>query len=97
MNKQFPSLLLCILLDVIGYASFTVPVLAEFSDILWAPVSGFIFYKLFGGWKGAIGGIFAFTEEILPFTDFIPTFTIAWFIKYFSTSKKTANLFIKPV
>lgn len=97
MNKQFPSLLLCILLDVIGYASFTVPVLAEFSDIIWAPVSGFIFYKLFGGWKGAIGGIFAFTEEILPFTDFIPTFTIAWFIKYFSTSKKTTNLSIKPV
>ena len=51
MNKQFPSLLLCILLDVIGYASFTVPVLAEFSDIIWAPVSGFIFYKLFGGWR----------------------------------------------
>lgn len=96
MNKQFSTLLLCILMDLVGYASFSIPVLGEFSDIIWAPVSGFVFYKLFGGWKGAMGGLFAFTEEILPFTDFIPTFTIAWFVKYFS-SKKANSFSMKTV
>jgi hypothetical protein len=68
-------------MDIIGYASFSIPGLGEFSDIVWAPLSGFIFYKLFGGKMGKFGGAFGFLEELLPFTDFIPTFTIAWFIK----------------
>lgn len=80
MNRSSsqPSLLLCILLDLIGYASYAVPVLGELGDILWAPVSAFIFYRLFGGWKGAFGGLFNFVEEILPGLDFIPSFTIMW-------------------
>lgn len=28
-----------------------------------------------------LGGIFSFLEEISPGLDFIPTFTIAWFIR----------------
>lgn len=90
MNKQQPSLLLCIVMDVIGYATFAVPFLGEFADVVWAPISAFIFYKTFGGWKGAFGGLFNFAEEILPFTDFIPTFTIAWAWQYFSSKKETA-------
>ena len=76
--KKEPSLLICIVMDAIGYASFALPGLGEFSDIICAPISGFIFYKMFGGVKGAFGGVFNFAEEILPFTDFIPTFTIMW-------------------
>lgn len=77
MNKQ-PSLFLCILMDVIGYASYGIPVFGEVTDIVWAPVSAFIFYRMFGGWRGAFGGLFNFTEELLPGLDFIPTFTIIW-------------------
>src|SRR3954466_324065 len=88
--KKEPSLLICIVMDAIGYASFALPGLGEFSDIIWAPVSGFIFYKMFGGAKGAFGGVFNFAEEILPFTDFIPTFTIMWVCDYL-TKAKTAN------
>jgi hypothetical protein len=84
MNKQQPSLLLCIVMDLIGYASFAIPGLGEFSDIIWAPISAYIFYKTFGGWKGAFGSIFNFAEEILPFTDFIPSFTIMWIWQYFT-------------
>ena len=65
-------------MDAIGYASFAIPALGELSDLVFAPISAIIFYKMFGGWKGAFGGIFNFAEEILPFTDFIPTFTIMW-------------------
>ncbi len=86
MKKQ-PSLLFCILMDFIGYATYTVPLLGEFSDIIWAPLSGLIFYFSFGGKKGALGGLFNFAEEILPFTDFIPTFTITWIWQYYSRKK----------
>lgn len=91
MNKQqkpLPHLLLCIALDVVGYASFSLPVLGEFADLVWAPVSGFLFYKLFGGKMGLLGGSFSFLEELLPFTDFIPSFTIAWLIRYFGLAKQ---------
>ena len=77
MKKQ-PSLVFCLLMDLIGYATYLIPGLGEFADIIWAPISGIIFFITFGGWKGAFGGVFNFIEEILPGTDFIPSFTIMW-------------------
>lgn len=65
-------------MDAIGYATYAIPVLGELGDIFWAPLSALIFFKTFGGWKGAFGGMFNFIEEILPGLDFIPTFTITW-------------------
>ena len=96
-NGVLPNIVICILMDLVGYASFVIPGLGEFSDIIWAPVSGFVFYKLFGGKIGLIGGILNFIEEILPFTDFIPSFTIAWFIKYFSQGKNISSQFYGSV
>lgn len=75
-----PNLLFCILMDVIGMVSFTIPGIGEFSDVIWAPLSAYIFYKTFGGAKGAIGGMVNFIEEIFPGLDFIPTFTICYFV-----------------
>ena len=80
-QKKSVSLLFCLLMDLAGYASFAIPVLGEFSDIIWAPVSALIFYKTFGGWKGAFGAVFNFVEEIFPGLDFIPSFTITWIFK----------------
>jgi len=79
MKKQ-PSLVFCLLMDLIGYTTYLIPGLGEFGDIIWAPISGIIFFITFGGWKGAMGGVFNFIEEILPGTDFIPSFTIMWFL-----------------
>lgn len=87
-NKPLPHIALCIILDIIGYASFSLPILGEVSDLIWAPLSGFIFYRLFGGKVGILGGGFSFIEELLPFTDFIPTFTIAWFLRSRSIKKE---------
>lgn len=76
-----PPIGICILMDLVGMASYVFPMIAEFSDIVWAPISALIFNKLFGGRLGLIGGVLNFLEEIIPFTDFIPSFTIAWFIR----------------
>jgi hypothetical protein len=94
-QKQMPSLALCILLDVIGYSSFGVPLLGEFFDLAWAPVSAFLFYRMFGGKMGVLGGGVSFLEEILPFTDFIPTFTIAWAMKYFAKDKTSEAIVLR--
>ena len=76
-----PSLILCLLLDFIGYASYSIPILGEVADIVWAPISAVLFMIMFGGWRGAVGGVFNFVEEILPGTDFIPSFTIMWLLR----------------
>jgi hypothetical protein len=71
-----------IIMDVIGYLSYSVPFLAEISDLVWAPISGLVFFWMYKGKMGAVGGVFSFLEELLPGTDFIPSFTLMWVYKY---------------
>lgn len=80
-KKNLPNIGVCILMDLLGMASYAIPALGEFEDIIWAPFSAFIFYKLFGGRFGRMGAILNFLEEAIPFTDIIPSFTIAWLIR----------------
>lgn len=76
-----PSLFFCILMDLMGMSSYFFPGLGEWVDVAWAPISAYVFAKSFGGAGGLLGGAFSFLEEVLPFTDIIPTFTIAWFLQ----------------
>ncbi|WP_242118717.1 hypothetical protein [Aestuariivivens sediminicola] len=87
MNK-YKILAISILCDVIGYVSFAIPGIGEFTDIIWAPLSGWIMTKLYKGKPGKIAGIISFIEEILPGLDVIPTFTLMWIYTYvFSKSE----------
>lgn len=90
-KKNTPSLWICILMDLIGCASYAVPGLGELSDVIWAPISALIFYRMFGGALGAYGGVFNFVEELFPGTDFIPTFTISWILKRIAEGRRTAT------
>ena len=90
MFGRQPSLMFCVIMDLIGYASYAFPVLGEISDIFWAPLSAIIFFLSFGGWKGALGGIGNLVEEVLPGTDFIPSFTIMWFLQRYRKNVHTS-------
>jgi hypothetical protein len=68
--------------------------LGEFLDVLWAPLSAFIFFRMFGGTRGLFGGAFNLFEELMPGLDFIPTFTIAWFMQY--AQRRKNNITIMP-
>lgn len=81
-NNKTRDLVLGILFDAIGMLSFTVPFIGEFSDVIWAPLAGFLMTWMYKGTIGKVGGTIAFLEEILPFTDFIPTFTLTWIYTY---------------
>jgi len=83
MQKKYKLLLLGLLFDGIGMLSFVIPIVGEFSDIVWAPASAFLIYKMYKGAEGKIGGLVSFVEEIGVFgTDFLPTFTLTWIYKY---------------
>ena len=82
--KSKPTLLFCLFMDIMGSASYIVPVLGDWYDLAWAPISAFIFYKSFGGKTGRLGAILNFVEELLPFTDIIPTFTLGYFYNRFT-------------
>jgi hypothetical protein len=81
-QSKMRLLALSILFDAIGMLSFTIPFLGEFSDVIWAPFAGFLMTRMYKGTLGKVGGILAFVEEVLPFSDFVPTFTLAWLYKY---------------
>ena len=96
MNRKQPSLIFCILMDIVGFATYSVPLLGGVGDLLWAPISAMIFFATFGSWKGALGGVFNFVEELLPGTDFIPSFTIMWFIQSMQKKKSERRLNVSP-
>lgn len=68
--------------DLIGMATFIIPGLGEFADIIWAPLSAFLMMRMYKGFSGKLAGVFDFFEEIIPFTDFIPSFTLMWIYTY---------------
>lgn len=77
------QLALSLLCDAIGLATYLVPVIGEFGDWIWAPIqAGYIFGMIGANRMGVSLAAFGFTEEILPFTDFIPSCCIAWFFMY---------------
>lgn len=82
MEKKYtPSLWVCVFMDLLGCISYTVPMLGEVSDVIWAPLSAIVFYRMFGGTLGTFGSLFNFMEELFPGLDFIPTFTLSWVLQ----------------
>lgn len=81
-NLNYRKLGKSILLDAVGMATMAVPVIGPFLDILWAPISAKQMSEMYSGTKGKIASVIVFIEEILPFTDVVPTFTLMWLYTY---------------
>ncbi|MGV8947519.1 MAG: hypothetical protein ACOH1N_13895 [Lutibacter sp.] len=83
MQKKYKLLFWGIFLDGVGLLSFVIPFFGEFFDVVWAPISAFIIFRMYKGTTGKLGGLVSFVEEIgILGTDFIPTFTLTWIYKY---------------
>lgn len=74
-SSAWAKLVLCIALDIAGDASELIPILGEATDLGFAPIEAGLLKVLF---QSNLISLFGFTEEILPFTDIIPTFTLSW-------------------
>ena len=81
MNKS-SKLVLSIIFDLLGMASYLIPALGETLDLVWAPIAGILMYNMYGGTTGILGGIFSTLEEASPGADLIPTFTLVWLYTY---------------
>jgi len=87
-SNKIRDLILGIVFDLLGMVSFTIPIIGEFEDIIWAPLAGYLMTWMYKGKAGRIAGVFEFLEEILPFTDVVPTFTLMWIYTYLIRNKK---------
>lgn len=67
-----------ILYDLIGMSTMAIPVVGPFLDMIWAPLAAKQMSKMYKGNEGKLASIVVFLEEILPFTDIVPTFTLMW-------------------
>jgi hypothetical protein len=88
-DNKFRKLFLGLLFDAMGLVSYVIPGIGEFSDIIWAPISGWLMTRLYKGKIGQVAGMINFVEELIPGLDIIPTFTIMWFYTY--VFKKSDN------
>lgn len=83
MNTDKKKLLIKgLVYDAIGMASGAVPLVGGFLDLLWAPYAAKKMSEMYPGKKGKLASILVFIEEILPFSDIIPTFTLMWLYTY---------------
>ncbi|EKF56118.1 hypothetical protein I215_04205 [Galbibacter marinus] len=81
-TNKYTKLLLSLLFDAIGMLSFVIPGVGEFSDVIWAPISGWLMTRLYKGRIGRTAGVITFVEELMPGMDVVPTFTITWLYTY---------------
>lgn len=86
MSKKYKKLALSLVLDAIGL----VPI--PFFDVIWAPFSGYIMTKMYKGKEGKIAGIVSLIEEIIPFSDIVPTFTIMWIYTHIINKERVQEI-----
>ncbi|CAE7447071.1 unnamed protein product [Symbiodinium natans] len=78
--SQLAKLVACIGLDFFGDATYFFPVIGEGVDLAYAPIQGIALMMLFGSRSIATVGVL---EELLPFTDLMPTATLGWILETF--------------
>lgn len=78
-QKKWVKLGVSVVIDGIGVSTYVLPGVGEAGDAGWAPVSAVLVQALYG--RSILSGI-DFMEELLPFTDAVPTATIGWCLEY---------------
>ena len=74
-----------------------IPVVGPFLDLAWAPYAAKQMGEMYPGRNGKIASIIVFIEEILPFTDIIPPFTLMWIYTYLMSSQPEMNTRVIPI
>ena len=80
--------------DAVGMATMAIPLVGPFLDIVWAPYAANKMAEMYPGKKGKIASVLVFIEELLPFTDVIPTFTLMWFYTFVWNKAPQENEFV---
>ncbi|HSN66804.1 MAG TPA: hypothetical protein VLS94_09190 [Fusibacter sp.] len=86
------KLVAAVIIDLVGLTTYVVPGAAEGGDMVWGPISGFLIYMLFPNRRRM--ALMGAVEEMLPFTDFVPTAYLAWRLDYVKDKNKTLTEFL---
>ena len=89
-NRKRKDLIASLAIDVLGMATYLIPALGETADLVLAPIISILIYAVH---RTTIGAIVGFLEEIIPFTDIIPSATIIWAYRYILKSESTLKDF----
>ncbi|WP_194850375.1 hypothetical protein [Nonlabens antarcticus] len=90
-QSKSSKLFFSILFDLVGMVSYVVPIIGEFTDIIWAPIAGYLMTQIYPGRTGKTAGILTTIEELVPGLDIIPTFTLTWIYTYIISKEKKAS------
>lgn len=66
-----------LLIDFIGSSSYLLPVVGEGFDLAWAPAQTVLIMAMYDSTSPNLKYV-SFLEEVLPFTDIVPSATIGW-------------------
>lgn len=88
MKSKYKKLILSLVLDLVGMASYFIPGVTEAIDVVWAPLSAYLITRIFKNNISKYAAVVSFVEEALPFTDFFPTFTITWVLSTYFDKKE---------
>ena len=91
-NNKYRLLRKGILYDIIGMSTMFIPFIGPFIDIIWAPYAAMKMNKMYEGREGKIASIIVFIEEILPLSDYIPTFTLMWLYTFVLAPRKEPEI-----
>ena len=93
--SKYKLLFYGLIIDAVGIltSSWVLPVIGDFADIIWAPLTAWLMTRFYKGNAGKIAGVATFVEEIIPGLDIITSFTLMWFYTYvISKSKYTKDV-----
>jgi len=86
--SSFGKLIASIGIDALGNATYVVPGVGEYGDAVFAPASAVMLKMMYNANGIALINL---AEELCPFTDIIPTATIAWFLEHCAPNSPIAR------
>ena len=75
------KLIVSLLIDLIGSSSYLLPVVGEAFDLAWAPLQTILIMAMYDHVTPNLKYV-SFVEEILPFTDIVPSASIGWLAEF---------------
>jgi len=76
-SDMMGRLVVSLIIDFVGSSSYLVPVVGESFDLAWAPIQTILIMAMYDDSMPSLKYV-SFLEEIIPFTDVLPSATLGW-------------------
>jgi hypothetical protein len=74
-------LLVSLIVDALGSASYLLPGVGEIFDVVWAPIQTILIMAMYDETSPNLKYL-SMVEELLPFTDIVPSATLGWLAEF---------------